>query len=415
MNAPCLQLRVPSGHVDTDTRKLLKAAVTAKLGVSGLIESWNSVGRYATVTYTVRELPPTTCTLVDITSAIDRCEEWEFVLGLTIGGTPVIVSLDDDSPHIACSAGSGAGKSILAMVFAIQILRRGGRVLIIDRKGSHRWARGLDGVTYCTRVEDMHTALIGAASLAEDRNTRAIEEEEGWDPGARVFIIFEEMNSTVALLKAYWENTRDKSDPKCSPAIQAFRDVMFMGRSAKCNLFGVAQMLTANTTGGPEARENFGIRCLARYTLNNWRMLVPQCGMPTRSKARGRWQVVIGDNVYPTQVAFPATATGKLDTVAVRAFIESASVAILAPVIGEIGPPRVSTLPATVEPQAIEPPRFTLSEAAREEWCPVSYQKLRNIRKAACGWPEPAMKGTRETWTQTELLNALTASEGKVR
>jgi hypothetical protein len=190
------------------------------------------------------------------------------------------------------------------------VLSRGGDVLILDLKGSHRWARGLPGVTYCIEPADMHAALIGTADLEARRNRQAMEEPEDWNPGPRRLVIFEEMNATIAQLKAYWESVREKGDPKLSPAIQAFRNIMFMGRSAKVNLFGVAQMLTANTTGGPESRENFGIRALARYTANNWKMLAPEVAMPRKSSVRGRWQFVVAGEATETQVVLltPAEA-----------------------------------------------------------------------------------------------------------
>jgi hypothetical protein len=298
------------GYVTPEVQKIVRQAVTAKLPLGDLIESWDQVGAGGVAVWTVRERPPGEVGLAEVAAAMAACRDHEYVLGLAAGRRPVVVSLDDDSPHIACSAGSGAGKSVLAMLIAVQVLARGGRVVILDRKGSHRWALGLPGVTYCTRPEDMHAALIGLADLADRRNTAAMAEPEGWDPGPRHLVIFEEMNATVSQLKTYWENTREKSDPKVSPAIQAFREIMYMGRSAKVHLFGVAQMLTAQTTGGPESRENFGIRCLARYTANAWKMLVPECAMPRKSKTRGRWQIVVAGTATECQVAFltPAEA-----------------------------------------------------------------------------------------------------------
>lgn len=415
---PCVKIRSPHGYVDEDKKKLLRPIVKAKLGIDELEERWEMVGRDALVTFTVKERPPTIVGLADVAAAIDKCKEYEFIVGVAVRGRFVTISLDDDSPHIACSAGSGAGKSILAMMIAIQVLRKGGRVLIIDRKGSHRWARGLSGVTYCTKVADMHHALIGVSDLADARNTQAMEEEEGWDPGERIFVIFEEMNATIAQLRAYWDRVRDKTDPRFSPAIQAFRDIMCMGRSAKVNLFGVAQMLTANTTGGPAARENFGVRCLARYTANNWKMLVPQCAMPRRSKTRGRWQIVIGDDVYETQVPFPATPDGRLDIEAVRDFAawtgQGADPRTEPPTVGPVTVPETRTAGRTQgqpkpdnQNRTPEPARYTLAEAARQPWCPLNYDALRKVRSRADTWPTPTMRGKRETWTEDQLRTAL--------
>lgn len=97
---------------------------------------------------------------------------------------------------------------------------------------------------------------------------------------------------------------REKSEPKKSPAISALADLLFMGRSAKVNVLAIAQMLTARAIGGPEARENFGIRCLARYTSNNWKMLCPEASMPRAGRTQGRWQIVIGGTATEVQVAY---------------------------------------------------------------------------------------------------------------
>jgi hypothetical protein len=51
-----------------------------------------------------------------------RLKEWEYYIGQGAGDVPVTLSLRDDSPHIAVSAGSGAGKSVLAQLIAVQVL-----------------------------------------------------------------------------------------------------------------------------------------------------------------------------------------------------------------------------------------------------------------------------------------------------
>lgn len=97
---------------------------------------------------------------------------------------------------------------------------------------------------------------------------------------------------------------RQPGDPVTSPAITALADILQMGRSAKVNVIGIAQMLTARAIGGPEARENFGIRCLARFSVNAWKMLCPEAAIPRPSRHRGLWQVVVGGQATAVQVAF---------------------------------------------------------------------------------------------------------------
>jgi len=305
----CVEVRA-GAWVSPEQRTAAGAIVAAKLGLSDLRASWDAVGPSVVGRWVVAVRPPERCGLAEVRAAIEASAEHELVLGVKAGGVPFVVSLDDDAAHIGVSCASGGGKSVLAMLAAVQVLRRGGRVVILDRKGSHRWARGLPGVLYCSRPGDMHAALIALAEEADARNSQAMEEDDGWQPPDRVLLVFEEMNAGIAQLRQWWDRNRDKSDPKVSPAISAYQDLMFMGRSAFVNVFGIAQMMTA-ALGGSAARENMGIRCLARYTRNNWVMMAPECPMPRPSRVRGRWQVVVAGEATPVQVAFLTTAEAR--------------------------------------------------------------------------------------------------------
>lgn len=307
-SGPCIEVRVPGGVVvDDELAARIRKALTAKTGLD-LTESWDQIGPEAVGRFRVRERPPSSCSLDDIREYIFAAAEYEIVLGLAAGRKPVVVSLDDDSPHIAVSASSGAGKSVLAMLAAGQVLARGGRVFVLDTKGSHRWAKSCPGVTLCMDVADIHAALLGLDKLSAERNREAFIQDDGFDPGDRVLIIAEELNATMSLLRAYWSDVREPHEPKVSPAVAAYRRILFMGRSAKVNILAIGQMLTGPAAGGPEARECLGIRCMARYTANAWRMLAPEVPMPKRSRTRGRWQIVTAGTATETQVAYLRTA-----------------------------------------------------------------------------------------------------------
>lgn len=301
---PRIELNINTPYVTKEQRHLVSTIISSKIPVSGLVESWDQVGPRVVARWTVRKRPPTVVGYDRMVEMLPKLAEWEFYIGDGADGQPVVISLRDDSPHIAVSAGSGAGKSVLAQDIAVQVLARGGRVLLLDRKGSHRSLLGLPGVDYCTRPEQMHHALIREAAEADERNTLALHEPEDWDPGPRTLIVCEELNATIGQLANWWADNREKGDPKRSPAISALAELLFMGRAAKKNVIAIAQMLTARAIGGPEARENFGIRCLARYTANNWKMLVPEAAMPKSSRTLGRWQIVIGGQATEVQVAY---------------------------------------------------------------------------------------------------------------
>ncbi|MFF0380720.1 helicase HerA domain-containing protein [Actinoplanes missouriensis] len=301
---PHIELTAQTPYLTQEQRALVSSIINSKIPVSDLVESWNQVGAQVKARWTVRKRPPGDVGYDHVIARIDSLAEWEFYIGEAAGGRPYTISLKDDSPHIAVSAGSGAGKSVLAQLIAVQVLRRGGRVIILDRKGSHRWALGVDGVDYCTKPHQMHAALIREAEDADVRNDLALHEADDWDPGERTLVICEELNATIGQLTNYWAEVREKSDPKKSPAVTALAELLFMGRAAKKNVLAIAQMLTARAIGGPEARENFGVRCLARYTVNAWKMLVPEAAMPKSSRTLGRWQVVIGGVATEVQVAY---------------------------------------------------------------------------------------------------------------
>ena len=78
-----------------------------------------------------------------------------------------------------------------------------------------------------------------------------------------------------------------------------------MGRAVRLHVFLVAQSATAAALGGPEVRECFATRILARYTRNAWNMLVPEVQpVPRSTRHIGRAQVVLGGVAHETQVAF---------------------------------------------------------------------------------------------------------------
>lgn len=309
---PRIELRASVPYLTPEQRQYVSAVISAKVPAGELVEQWDQVGPRVIATWTVRRRPPNRVGYADLDARAKQLAEDAYFLGLGVGGRPVTVSLSDDSPHICISASSGAGKSVLAQAIALQVLVRGGQVVILDIKGSHRWALGLPGVTYCMTVEQIHDAWVRLGALAGDRNARALSEPEGWDPGPRHLVIAEELNATMDLLLDYWAEIREKSDSKKSPAIRAAKQILTMGRSAKVNLVGVAQMLTAQSIGGPAARENFAIRCLARYSANAWKMLCPEAAMPRASRTQGRWQIVVGGVATECQVAFLTPGEARL-------------------------------------------------------------------------------------------------------
>lgn len=298
-------------------RDAIVGTVASKLAIEAPQQDWSGLaGPKPVLRITASHAPPKQVTLDDLREHIDKARDHQLVLGLGRGGAPVVVSLDGDSPHVAISMGSGAGKSALGRMVASAALHKGAILMVLDTKRiSHMWARDLPNVRYCKTVEQIHDACLWLAAEVERRNDVAdaaadIEGNVHADVGPRIIVLAEELNATLNRLRAYWRTCRDEDDyAQRSPAVEAIEEVLFMGRQVRVNVISIAQMMTAKTAGSGEARENMGIRILGRYSWNAWKMLVPEIKpMPPSSNEPGRVQVVTGGKARETQVGL---LTGK--------------------------------------------------------------------------------------------------------
>ena len=229
------------------------------------------------------------------------------------------MSLKDDSPHFLISMGTGAGKSTTAAFWVVQALMRGDIVLFLDPKQhSHPWAfkdmdaefDQLPNIAYVRRVPDLHDAMAWLGNELDARNRIATMgmNSKGkvikGDVGPRIFIICEEVNLAEGPLKQYWAENRGEGDPKKSPAFTGLGAVAFAGRAVKMHLVVIGQMVTAAVLGGGAVRENMGVRCLARYTQNSWKMQAGDTPMPPSPSVTGRVQCIASGEVREAQVPY---------------------------------------------------------------------------------------------------------------
>ncbi|MGW3377846.1 pRL2-11 [Streptomyces hydrogenans] len=286
--------------------------VMQKLALQNASFSWRLAGRDPHLIVKKKDRPPTSLGLDDhgVRDLLASVPESAPLIGLGAGKKKVSVDLDHESPHVLISAGTGGGKSTILRTIACQFLHNGAQAHILDFKRiSHTWARGIPGVNYCRDIADIHDALIALG--AEGHRRIRLAEQLGDDVlasdpdlvGPRNVILLEEINATMAQLRRYWERTRTSDDPKTSPAIDALAEILFMGRQVRLRVLLVAQSATARALGGPEMRENFSTRILVRYTMNAWKMLVPEVTpAPKPTRHPGRVQVVLGGTARETQV-----------------------------------------------------------------------------------------------------------------
>ncbi|WP_019635028.1 helicase HerA domain-containing protein [Actinomadura atramentaria] len=300
-----------SSALIAEGQERISQIVIRKLGLQDVSASYHVRGRDHYMTMRQAPRPPARVMWADaaVQRMVAKADPDAPLLGLTHQARPVAVSLDDESPHILVSAGTGGGKSVILRTIAAQFMAQGAKVVVLDlKRHSHKWIRGLPGVTYCRDVEDIHETMEWL-TLEGDRRNRIVDEWEG-DPndapvGPRIVILLEELNATMGRLKKYWKRIKTKEDDPESPAITGLADVLFMGRAVRMNVIACAQSATANALGGPEMRENFATRILARYTKNAWNMLVPEVQpAPSSTRHPGRAQVVLGGVAHETQIMF---------------------------------------------------------------------------------------------------------------
>lgn len=396
-----VRVNLPEGFVgDKTMRQTIETVISEKLGIRNTVAHWRVAGHEPYMTVRVAARPPEKAVWKDNLGAIEKAPESAPLIGLTVGSKTVSIDADAEAPHILISASTGGGKSTIIRTLTSQFMHHGAIVVCLDiKRHSHNWMRGLEGVIYCRDAEDIHDILIKIAEEGDRRN-RLVEQHGDNIVGdfPRIVLIAEEMNGTINRLQNYWVTVRDKDDPKKSPAIDAFGETLFMGRATKLNVIAVGQMMSARALGGPEMRECFGARILSRYTVNNWRMLVPEVSMPRSSRHPGRVQVCIAGQATETQSLFPSDAEARewatsgvqspagFTTSVLRSELEvshqgESTVAV-------VPRPRTNLVLVPAGASAPEPqkelPGLTLSEAVTEGVLTLS---LNTARKAA--WRDP--------------------------
>jgi hypothetical protein len=370
--------------MDDQTKKRVQQAVAAKLGISELSAEWRTVGARPCGIFKPLPKPPSRVDWDDVKDvALKMLSDSTIFIGLGRGRKPMAFDLATESPHLAISGGSNSGKSVLLRTLLAQAAFGGARTIIFDvKRVSHKWAKNLPGIEYYRDINDIHDALCDIAqNELRQRTVRADNEE---DPGRRIFVVLEEMNTLMLQLRRYWRNI-DGSGP--SPAVEAISDLLCMGREVSMNVVVAAQNLTARSIGGPEARENFSTRALARYSPQMWNML---CGdvrpMPKKMARVGVWQIVYAGEAHETQVAFMTPEQA-------RQLVLSANDPAMGRVdiaISDINEKGMSGASAVIDAEVLDTVLTTLEESSSE--LGVTYGNLCNYRARDNSFPKPQGK-----------------------
>lgn len=376
-------IQMPEGFAATaEHRRVIPPIVSARLGGEWDGE-FKMQNRHPILLMTRAPAPPDFVRIDDIRAEMLSAPEYAPILGIGTHDQIHSVNLQTDSPHIALSMGTGGGKSTTVRGLSMQFVRNGSTVDIIDiaKMGvSHLWAKKVPAVSIWRTPETAHNALIRLEQEMLGRYDEIFLDESREGDFQRRILIFEELNASLQMLKDYWKRVRTSDDPKDSPAIQSLARIIFAGRQGLINVIMIAQSLTARALGGPELRENFAFRILARYSMNNWKMLAPEVWpAPKSSNHIGRVQFVTGGQAFATQVLSTSNE-------------EAADWALS----GNVIPQPLQTV-ITAEGPVIAAKTYSLAEAVRANIIPVNYENAKKIRQRNASFP----KGPR--FTEEEL------------
>jgi len=324
-----VKLSLPqSWQSDPKEEQRLAAIVAAKTGIEMPEVSWQRPGPAAAMLIRHGAEPPSLYEYGkgsmggQLAEALDRKRRDEILFGMgkPVKGRypPVLASLKLQSPHFLIAMGTGAGKSELASFLAMQVLRLGAVVMVLDYKySSLAWMIKdenadydfMPNVAYLQTIPQIHKGLVWLGRELEHRNREAERRKDvhgnmRGSIGAPIWIFAEELNYATPDLRAYWTETRDKDDPKKSPALAALAAVSFAGRAVDMHEVLIGQMLTAEVTGSRDnsVKANIGVKAMARYGLPEWTTAVGKnVPMPPSPSVLGRIQLVTPNGTYETQ------------------------------------------------------------------------------------------------------------------
>jgi hypothetical protein len=254
--------------------------------------TWHTAGAPKRVVISAAPSPPDDVPFEMVRGQIERLKPGQVLLGLDRRSDPYLGDFNGgDDPHWGFSVGSGRGKSTQLCSIGAQILHQdpAAAMLGVDPKmTSFEALSGVPGVELANDPRDI-PGMWAAIGRYKTRMEERIAAKKA-DPTLEfpVYLLFlDEINQFAAMSLAHWKNEMDeKGTPPVWLDIAA---VFWMGRFVHCHAVAVGQRLDDKATGGIGLRDSLGLRGLAGFRPNQWKMLVGTTPIPKSQKPRGRW------------------------------------------------------------------------------------------------------------------------------
>jgi FtsK/SpoIIIE family len=362
--------------------------------------------------------PPEYVGLADIRHDFENGPANLVPLGMATGGKVAALDIDADTPHIAYSGGTGAGKTtFLRAVVAFLLWHGAEEVIILDPKRISllRAFRGLKRVRIIPDSKDWPAAIAYVRAKMQARYEWAETQD---DPEAavssfpRIGLVIEEGNTLATMLRDDWREVKSPSDPAEPPAIRDLKAIENQGRQGNITVVRVFQQGNAKSFGGSDSRGQYGGKAMVRYDAPTWKMLIGTLPVPRAPKHPGRGYLVIGQEERLVQ--FVNITTDEARALAIEG-IERAEAAP-APDVPDLDPPAdaaadLGDVPGTsgegaeVRPLHAAPRYLTQAEVAELLGMGVAaFTKWRQrCRQSGNALPEPEYFAGRPGWTDDQF------------
>lgn len=406
-----------------EQKRLAKDLVSRKLG--GQWDAhWHEIGQ-SSLTLTHAPQPPSRVTFEEVLPIIRKLAQGRVLLGLGSRNEPIIIDFDAETPHVALSIGTGGGKSSTLCLLAIQLLAQGATIEGIDPKRvSLNPLRGLPGIRIHRDIGAQWDAIAMLKAEMDQRYIQ-LDRDETMTFDRRVLFL-EEQNAFYNDSKYYWEEIKDKGQPRTPPVYRDINDILNKGRQVGVNAVGVFQRMDAAESGGGAARDQYGMKVLARFSPKAWKMLVDTYPRPKSSNHRGRAIVADGGEYKTVQLAIAldtSSKAAKLSPAALNYVLEATQGST------SLGTPGMYYTPAQAPQDGTElsnltashshsasgdlgkdgvnltpTVRYNLNEAAQAGIVPMKYDALRKARSDDPDFPEGTKINGVQRYTDVELI-----------